>query len=177
MHVSIADNERRTMKVSVEILQKQLSNTIVLNAYVQRAEMHFRDRHKPIAELLACMYRELCAVSTLVNDRVGAVGLKQGASAPHFDGVESSSEARTDEVSLEALLNRFCKYAKTTESARSVAEQAKDIDTVRLLDEIISVVNEAVWFLDVYSNALSINCALTLLPVWRPIAESVHRVA
>ena len=51
------------MKVSVEILQKQLSNTIVLNAYVQRAEMHFRDRHKPIAELLTCMSRELCAIS------------------------------------------------------------------------------------------------------------------
>jgi DNA-binding ferritin-like protein len=165
------------MKVSVEILQKQLSNTIVLNAYVQRTEMHFRDLHKPIAELLTCMSRELCAISTLVNGRVGALGLKQGTSALHFDAVESSSEAGADEVSLEALLNRFCKYAKTTESARSLAEQAKDIDTVRLLDQIISLVNEAVWFLDVYSNALSINCALTLLPAWRPMAGSVHRVA
>ena len=165
------------MKVSVEILENQLSNTIALNAYVQRAGMHFRDRHKSIAELLSCMSRELCAVIALVKGRVGTAGLKQGATALHFDAVKSSSEARADEVSLEALLNRFCKYAKATDSARTLAEQAKDMDTVGLLDQITSLVNEAIWFLDVYSNALSINCALTLLPAWRPMAASVARVA
>ena len=66
---------------------------------------------------------------------------------------------------------------KPRRARSSLAEQAKDIDTVRLLDQIISLVNEAVWFLDVYSNALSINCALTLLPAWRPMAGSVHRAA
>jgi len=165
------------MKVSIEILEMLLSNTNVLNANVQRAEIHFRNRHKPIAELLSCMSRELCAVSTLINGRVGTVGFKQGANTLHFDAVKSSSEAGAEEVSLEALLNRFCKYAKTTERARAVAEQAKDIDTVRMLDQITSVVNAAVWFLDVYSNALSINCALTLLPPWRPRAGSVQGVA
>jgi hypothetical protein len=76
------------MNVSVEILQKQLSNTTVLNAYVQRVRVHFRNRHKPIAELLSCMSRELCAVSTLLNGRAGIVG----ASSIHFDAVESYSE-------------------------------------------------------------------------------------
>jgi hypothetical protein len=123
------------------------------------------------------MSRELCAVSTLINGRVDTVGLKQNASALHFDAVESYSEAGVDEVSLEALINRFCRYAKATESRRALAERGKAMDTVTLLDQVLSLVNEAVWFLDVYSNALSINCALTFLPAWRPLSGAVHRVA
>ncbi len=166
------------MKVRAEIFRTQLRNTIVLNAYVQRAGVYFRDRHKPVAELLTCISQELDAVITFVNGTVGTVGPKQRTTALHFDVLESSSQAGDDEVSLDALLNRFCKYAKVTESRRVLAEQAKDLDTVRLLDQILSLVNEAVWFLDLYSNALSINCALTLLPAWRPMSGAVlQRIA
>jgi hypothetical protein len=161
------------MNVSIQILRDQLSNTIVLNAHVQCAGMHFRNRNKPVAELLTCISRELCAIGTLLNGKAGIVG----ASSLHFDAVESSSEAGDDEVGLEALLNRVCKYAKATESRRALAKQAKDMDTVRVLDQVLSLVNEAVWFLDVYSNALTIRCALTLLPAWRPMSGAVHRVA
>jgi DNA-binding ferritin-like protein len=161
------------MNVSIEILREQLSNTIVLNAHVQHAAMHFRNRHKPVAELLSSLSRELRAVSALLNGRGAAVG----ATSLHIDAVESSNEGRDDEVNLDALLNRFCDYAKATESGRALAEKGKDMDTVRLLDQILSLVNDAVWFLDVYSNALAVKCALTLLPAWRPMPGAVHRVA
>jgi DNA-binding ferritin-like protein len=165
------------MNVSVEILRRQLSSTIALNAQVQRAGMHFSNQHKPVAELLTCVSRELCALSTLLNDRAEAFGRKDGRSAQHVDAMESSSEADDDDVGLHALLNRFCQYARVTASRRAIAEQGADMDTVRLLDRILSLVIEGVWFLDVYSNALSIKCALTLLPAWRPTSGAVHRVA
>jgi DNA-binding ferritin-like protein len=161
------------MNVNLEILREQLRNTTALNAHVQQAATHFRNRHKPVAELLTDLSRELGAVSALLDARAAIVG----ASSLHNDAVEPLNEGRDGEVNLNALLNRFCTYAKATERQRALAEKGKDAETVRLLDQILALVNNAVWFLDVYSNALAIKCALTLLPVWRPMPGTARRVA
>src|SRR5437764_863428 len=84
--------ERRTMNGNLEILREQLYSTTALLAHVQRAEMHFRNRHKAVAELLRCMSGELSNISILIRYRIGSA-LKGAVVAVCVDAIDHGSSA------------------------------------------------------------------------------------
>jgi hypothetical protein len=153
----------------VGLLRAQLTETLCLAAHVQRAEVRIRGSRRHAGELLSGISRELWSISEVINRRVSAWGEEKSPSNPVTKSFPSD-----DDRSLDVLLNRFCLYVRNTSDRRSMASAQNDRETVFLLDRILSVANRGIWFLDIYSNAMWLNCRLSLLPKWTPAPASRH---
>jgi hypothetical protein len=151
-----------------ESLRAQLSDTIRLAAYVQRAELNFRAVNGAAADLVRSLAQELSTIAGLIESRVFAcgqtrVGLLRSISQP---------QGNEDFGNLEDLLSRFCKYARNTSERRVGAEQSNDDETIILFDRILTVAHRGVWFLDIYSNAIWLKSRPSRLPKWKALSTA-----
>ena len=163
--------EQTMVDRAVEILTAQLNSTIRLRAHVQQMESKLGKSDSRVADLLRSISRELWAIIELTNSRATALG-KEGTDLLQVDGDASQAPLIDDEDSLENLLNRFCRYERNTSERRALARGSNDIQTVMLLDNILSVANRSIRFLDIYSCAMWLKYKQSDLPAWTPTVSA-----
>jgi hypothetical protein len=148
----------------LQALTAQLNHTITLRAQVQRAQMRLRIDDTSAADLLQSLSNELSTIGKLINLRLTDCGRIQTA------GTLAELPARSEDETFPALLREFCNYDRNTSDRKLIADQSNDFETAILLDRILTFTNRSLWFLDVYSNAMSIKCQLSRLPKWNSVA-------
>ena len=148
----------------LQALTAQLNNTITLRAQVQRAQMRLRSDDTSAADLLQSLSNELSTIGKLINLRLTDCGRIQTA------GTVAELPATSEDETFPALLREFCNYDRNTSDRKLIADQSNDFETAILLDRILTFTNRSLWFLDVYSNAMSIKCQLSRLPKWNSVA-------
>ena len=163
--------EQTTVDRAVEILTAQLNSTIRLRAHVQQMESKLGKSDSRVTDLLRSISSELWAIIELTNSRATALG-KEGTDLLQVDGDASQAPLADDEDSLENLLNRFCRYERNTSERRALARGSNDIQTVMLLDNILSVANRSIRFLDIYSCAMWLKYKQSDLPAWTPTVSA-----
>lgn len=160
-------HEQTSVERTAEILRAQLNSTSRLRAHVQQTELKLGNSDSRVADLLRSISRELWAIIELTNSRASALK-KQGTDLLEIDGDAPQSPLIDDEDSLEALLNRFCRYERNTSERLALARGWNDSQTVMLLDRILSIANTSIRFLDIYSCAMWLRCEESDLPTWKP---------
>ena len=164
-------HEQTSVERTVEILRAQVDSTIRLGAHVQQTELKLGKSDSRVADLLRSISRELRAIIDQTNARASALG-KQGTAFLEVDGDAPESPLIDDEDSLDALLNRFCRYERHTSERLALARVWNDSQTIMLLDRILSVANTSIRFLDIYSCAMWLRCEESDLPTWKPFRLS-----
>jgi hypothetical protein len=120
-----------------------------------------------VADLLRNLSAELWAIVELIHSRASALG-NTATQLPEVDKEVPQSPLVYDEGSLEALLNRFCRYERNTSERLALARALDDNQTVMLLDRIRSVANTSIRFLDIYACAMWLRREESDLPMWKP---------
>ena len=166
--------EQTTVERAVEVLTAQLNSTIRLQAHVQQMELKLGKSDSRVADLLRSISSELWAIIELTNSRASAEG-KEGTDLLQVDG--NASPLMDEEDSLEDLLNRFCRYQKNTSERLALARGWNDIQTVMLLDHILSFANRSIRFLDIYSCAMWLKYEQSDLPAWTPAVSAFRTSA
>jgi hypothetical protein len=162
--------ERATLSDINPILRQQLNDTLQLADQIRLTEAHFRSRNIEVMDLLSDISLEVQAVSDLLDRRCSAHG--NAWTMP--SDIAPLSPYGDSEGSLELLLNRFCKYERNTSSRLIASRRNNDREAVLLFDRILSLANRSIWFLDIYSDVVRINCLHSRLPGWKPVFALRH---
>jgi starvation-inducible DNA-binding protein len=154
-HIDIAPDVRQRM---IETLNRQLAETTDL--YTQTKQAHWNVKGPEffqLHELFDKLAADIFEFSDTIAERVTALGgYALGTArmaAANSDLPEYPREAVDGRQHLEALIDRYARYAASNRKALDEAQREDDAATADIFTDVARAADKALWFLEAHLQA------------------------
>jgi starvation-inducible DNA-binding protein len=177
--LSMANQASGRRTLLVQILNKQLADTIDLRSQTRQAHFNVKGPYvRELRSLFDGLAQDLRRFADFIAQRVNTLGGHAGATVRFVANESGLREYPLDAVDahdhLQALLSSYSRYELDTWHNVRTAKDAGDRETAALLESISDWIERNLWFLEVNLELLAVGLHGGKLPEWTSSFESPH---
>jgi starvation-inducible DNA-binding protein len=151
-HIDLPEHTRTTM---IALLNQQLADTSDLYSQIKQAHWNIKGKDFiALHELFDELAERVLAFVDEIAERASSLGGTAMGTARMAAANSKLPEYPTDAIDgtqhVEALVERYGKYAASTRAAIETADEHQDLTTADLFTEISRTIDKDLWFLEAH---------------------------